>query len=448
MRSSRHYVATVALVAAFGGLLFGYDTGVMSGALLFLAPDFGLSPSQEGLVTSMLLAGAAVGALGGGGVAEAVGRRMALLGGGVVFVVGSLWCAAAGSVGSMAAARTLLGLAVGGVSIIAPMYIAEMVPPRVRGRLVSLNTLMIVVGQLSAYLVNSSLAHTENWRLMLGLAAVPGLVLALGMVFLPDTPAWYATRGRMDRAAAVAGRLGLEVPQPAVKQRRSGSEWAQLRAHPGLAAATGVAVGLGVIQQVTGVNSVIYFAPTMMNKVGLPAQDSVYTSIVIGVVSVAACAVGLRIVDRVGRRRLLIVGLAGNVVSLLALAAGYHAAQNSRAAALAALGAMALFMAFQQAAVSLATWLLISELVPGAVRGLGMGLAGLALWVVNWAVAQFFLPVVQAVGGPATFIGFAGAGVVAVIFVLRLVPETTGRTLDHVTREFMQRYEPQDEPRN
>ncbi|MEK0379148.1 MFS transporter, partial [Corynebacterium mastitidis] len=185
---------TVALVAAFGGLLFGYDTGVMAGALLFLSPEFGMTAYQEGLVTSALLAGAALGAVGSGSLAAALGRRAALVLGGVIFVAASLGCAAAAGVASMALARLVLGLAVGMVSIVVPMYVSEMAPADVRGRMVSLNTLMIVVGQLSAYVVNSAVAATGNWRLMLGLAAVPGAVLALGMLALPDTPAWYASR--------------------------------------------------------------------------------------------------------------------------------------------------------------------------------------------------------------------------------------------------------------
>ena len=177
------YVKLVALIAALGGLLFGYDTGVMSGALLFISPDFSMTAHQEGWVTSMLLVGAAVGALVAGRAADAWGRRTTLLIGGAIFVIGSLWCALAGSIFALGAARTFLGVAVGGVSIVSPMYIAEVVPPAMRGRLVSLNTLMIVVGQLAAYLVNSALATTGSWEWMLGLAAIPGAMLLIGYLW-------------------------------------------------------------------------------------------------------------------------------------------------------------------------------------------------------------------------------------------------------------------------
>ncbi|KQB84883.1 sugar porter family MFS transporter [Corynebacterium oculi] len=443
------YVLTVALVAAFGGLLFGYDTGVMAGALLFLSPEFGLTAHQEGLVTSALLAGAALGAVGSGAVAAWWGRRRTLILGGVIFIGASLGCAVAAGVASMVAARLVLGLAVGMVSIVVPMYLSEMSPARWRGRMVSLNTLMIVVGQLSAYVANSVIAPSGNWRLMLGLAAVPGAMLALGMILLPDTPAWYAAKGRIDAARRTATRAGLTLTDLGVTEASVGSrerrgaqflQWRRLRTEKWLTAAVGTAVAVGVIQQITGVNAVVYFAPTMMHSVGISVESSVHTSLVIGTVSVASCYVGLRIVDRVGRKRLLCLGLSCNVVALVGLAVAYSFADEHAVAAWISLAMMALFMVSQQAAVSLTTWLLISELVPLPVRGVGMGLAGLALWLANWVVAQFFLPLVEAVSGQGAFLLFAVLGLVALGFVLRWAPETAGRSLEEVGEGFRRRF--------
>lgn len=445
-QTERRYVNKIAFIAALGGLLFGYDTGVISGALLYITPEFGMDSTQAGFVTSMLLVGAAFGAVTGGRIADALGRRSTLIIGAIIFILGAFWCAVASSPGNLAAARTFLGVAVGAVSIVAPMYIAEMVPSVVRGRLVSLNTLMIVVGQLVAYLVNSALAHTGNWHLMLGMAAVPGIIFGLGMIFLPDTPAWYAKRGNTQRAQEVAALTGMsrhhreETEALAAETGPRKSEWAQLRSQRWLALAVVVAVCVGVIQQISGVNAVVYFAPTMMNKVGISTENSVYTAIVIGVVSVIACWVGLRIVDRVGRKRLLTIGLIGNITSLGLLAIVFHLAHGSTAMAMLALGLMALFIAFQQSAVSLTTWLLMSELVPLPVRGVGMGIAGLALWVANWAVAQFFLPLVDAITGSGAFAVFAVLGVLSLVFVRTFVPETTGRSLEEVGEEMCQRF--------
>lgn len=434
------YVMIVAGVAALGGLLFGYDTGVMSGALLFVGPEFGMSAHEEGLVTSMLLVGAAVGALAAGRVASVIGRRRTLIAGGLIFVAGSVWCALANSAAELATARTFLGVAVGAVSIVSPMYISEITPAAVRGRMVSLNTLMIVVGQLLAYGVNSLLAASGSWYLMLGLAAVPGGALALGMVLLPDTPAWLAAQGRTREAAAVSARVGARGAELEHSARPNTGEWRALRRHRWMRWAIALAMLMGLTQQITGVNAIVYFAPTMMNQVGISTTNSVYTSMVIGVVSVAACLVGLRVVDRLGRRRLLLAGLSGNVVSLVVLAVAYHFAYDSTPLAMLALTCMAAFIAFQQAAVSPATWLLMSEIVPPEVRGLGMGIAGLVLWVSNWAVAQFFLPVVEWLGGSLAFGIFAVLGLVAVGYTRALVPETAGKSLEDVAEQLRSRY--------
>ncbi|OFT50746.1 MFS transporter [Corynebacterium sp. HMSC06D04] len=443
---NKTYVKVVAAVAALGGLLFGYDTGVMSGALLFIGPEFDMNANQEGWVTSMLLVGAAVGALIAGRVADAIGRRKTLILGGAVFVAGSVWCALAGSVVALAAARTFLGVAVGAVSIVSPMYISEISPARARGRLVSLNTLMIVVGQLVAYLVNSALAGTGSWRWMLGLAAVPGAMLAVGMIFLPDTPAWLLKKHRIDEAWKLAARVGISGTELGTAGAAGASgaakrgEWARLKEERWLQVTVLLAMLMGLTQQITGVNAIVYFAPTMMSQVGISTANAVYTSILIGTVSVVACWLGLKVVDRIGRKRLLSIGLTGNVISLVVLSIAYRFAEGSTPMALLSLAFMALFIAFQQAAVSPTTWLLISELVPPEVRGIGMGIAGLSLWVTNWAVAQFFLPMVEWLTGPVAFMIFAFLGFAAIAYTKLLVPETMGRSLEEVGDEMQERY--------
>ena len=313
-------------------------------------------------------------------------------------------------------ARTLLGVCIGGVSIVVPMYIAEMAPAHIRGRLVSLNSLMIVIGQLIAFLTNSALAASGSWRLMLGLGAVPAVILLIGMLWLPDTPASLLRKGQQEQAVRVLREMhGPQATIADISVAEGSSDASQRAAErealriPWVRRAVIIAMAIGVTQQVTGVNAIMYFAPTMMNKVGLDVQNSVYTSIIIGLASVIACAVGMLIIDRVGRRRMLLIGLSGCAASLLILAPVYAAADSFASGAMVSLGLMTLFIVFQQAAVSVATWLLISELVPQEARGLGMGLAGLALWVANWFVAQAFLPMVELVGGSWSFFFFAAA---------------------------------------
>lgn len=433
----------VAIIAALGGLLFGYDTGVISGALLYIQRSFELTPGQESTVTAMLLVGAAIGAFLGGRVADSLGRRGTILLGAVGFIIGSIWCAFATSAFSLGAARTLLGVCIGGVSIVVPMYISEMAPPHVRGRLVSLNSLMIVIGQLVAFLTNSALASSGNWRLMLGFGAVPGIVLLIGMLVLPDTPAYLVRRGQEGKALAVLRRMQGDEATLAEVAVGEASSSADQRAAERLALKTPwvrrtviIAMLIGVTQQVTGANAIMYFAPTMMNKVGLSTESSVYTSIIIGIASVISCAIGMSIIDRIGRRRMLTIGLVGCASSLLVLAPVYGLSSNSSTGAMMSLLLMTVFIVFQQAAVSVATWLLISEIIPTEARGLGMGLAGLALWVANWFVAQAFLPMVDAVGGAWSFFFFAATGAIALVFTVKAVPETSGKTLAEV-REYM-----------
>ena len=313
--------------------------------------------------------------------------------------------------------------------------------------MVSLNTLMIVVGQLLAYLVNSLLAPTGNWHLMLGMAAIPGAMLTAGMIFLSDTPVWLARKGRTDQAREVAARAGMSLEELSIVVEaeqlddagtaasggaKTSEEFQALKKMRWIRVTILIAMLIGVTQQITGVNAVIYFAPTMMSEVGISTTNAVYTSIVIGVVSVIACWVGLKIIDVVGRKRLLTWGLTGNIISLLVLALTYSLADGSFTWAMVSLGLMAVFIAFQQAAVSPTTWLLISEIVPVQARGLGMGIAGLALWVANWAVAQFFLPVTEILSGSGTFVAFSMLGVVALGFVRVFIPETMGRSLEEV----------------
>lgn len=442
-RTRRRFVATVATLAAIGGALFGYDTGVISGALLYVSDDFHLDAVAEGFVTSVLLIGAAAGAVIGGRVADRFGRRPALIAAGIVFVLGAAGSALAPELSTLVVSRLVLGLAVGVSSIILPLYIAEMAPADVRGRLVSLNSLMIVIGQLVAYLVNAWLAQYEAWRWMLGLAGVPAVVLVIGMCFLPDTPTWYESRDRADRALEVLRRGNAEreahrelrsIRQNRESQSATNQGWRGLQ-QGWVRKALLIAIGVAILQQVTGVNTVIYFAPTLLVQTGLSSSTAVVSSIAIGAISVIATVIGLRLVDRIPRKKLLIGGSLLGAASLVALGIAYPFSTRGTGFAFLTLGLMVVFLAFQQAAVATTTWLIISELVPAAVRGIGMGIAGLFLWLTNWAVSLVFLPVVQAIGGGYTFGAFAVIGVVGVLFVWRLVPETGGRTLQDIESE-------------
>ncbi|MFI9076268.1 sugar porter family MFS transporter [Streptomyces sioyaensis] len=442
-RSARRFLVGISVVAALGGALFGYDTGVISGALPFMEDHFGLTSLGEGVITSALLIGAAFGSLIGGRMSDALGRRNSLLWAGAVFLGGALAVALSPSVVAMTAARFVLGLAVGSASVITPLYLSEIAPAHIRGRLVSFNSLMIVSGQLLAYLLNAVLAHWAAWRWMLGLAALPAVALLAGLLFLPDTPRWYISQGRRDEAARVLGRTLPAEDVPAELARidharaleddaRRGA-WQQLRT-PWVRRLLLVGIGLAAVQQITGVNAVVYFAPKILASTGLGTGASITATIAVGVISVVATAVGMSLIDRVGRRPMLLTGLAGMTVSLALLGASFHLPHSPAVSAL-VLGLMVLYMAFMQATLNTGVWLLLAEMFPLQVRGLAMGAAVFVMWLVNFGVALAFPLLLDAVGAGSTFWFFGAMCVLSWVFCRRYAPETKGLALEDLTDE-------------
>lgn len=447
VRKAKRFILLVAVISALGGALFGYDTGVISGALLFMTPHFGLTPFMEGLVTSALLIGAAAGALFGGRIADRAGRRPLLIGTAVVFVVGTLGSALTPDVPILVLSRVVLGVAVGAASVVVPLYISEMAPAHVRGSLVTFNGLMIVTGQLAAYIVNALLAEAGAWRWMLGLATIPAVLLGVGMLFLPDSPRWYASKDRFDEARGVLhrGRSHDEAERELAQitatneQESATGGWRELRSR-WLRRLFFIGIGLAIVQQITGVNTIIYFAPMLLTQTGLGEVASIVATISIGVISVLAALVGLLLMDRVGRRPLLITGQLGVTGCLVLLGLAFLLPAGATWVSYLTLGLMVVYMAFQQSSVSTVTWLMITELFPLKIRGFAMGLAVLVLWLTNFVVALVFPPMVAAIGGSATFWVFAALGVGSLVFSVRLVPETKGRSLEELEADMRLRY--------
>ena len=453
-RQLRRRLLLISMTATIGGLLFGYDTGVVNGALLYMGRDLHLTPADEGFITAALLLGAALGALLAGRLADRFGRRhtLWLLAG--TFVAGAIACALAPDRSALAGFRFLLGLAVGGASVVVPTYLAELAPPEIRGRLVTQNELMIVSGQLLAFAVNAVIAQFWGeshavWRWMLGIAAAPGIVLGIGAIFLPESPRWLVARGRAVEAEAVLGQLRL--PGAAALEARSiatlaGAEaasdirgWAALRI-PWVRAVLLVGIGIGIVQQVTGVNSIMYYGTQILSRSGLGVQGALVANVLNGVVSVLVTFLGIALVGRTGRRWMLVTGLIGTTSSLLLLGVVSLLFQPSPALAYLVLGAMSLFLCFQQGFVSPVTWLLLSEIFPLKVRGLGMGAATLVLWGANFVVAFSFPQLVAGFGVSSTFFGFVTVGILAVVFSARYVPETGGRSLEAIEELLQGRY--------
>ncbi|MFI8993536.1 sugar porter family MFS transporter [Streptomyces sp. NPDC053542] len=454
-RPVRRRLRVITVIATFGGLLFGYDTGVINGALPYMKDDLGLTPFTEGLVTSSLLLGAALGAVAGGKLSDARGRRRNILVLAVLFFFGALGASLAPSTEVMILARFVLGLAVGGASVSVPVYLAEISPAEWRGGLVTRNELMIVSGQLLAFSSNAVLAGLGGesggiWRWMLVLATVPAVVLWFGMLVMPESPRWLAAQGRFKDAFDVLKQVRSqqraeaelsEVSALAVKdeQEKIGG-WQDLRSTPWIRRLMWVGFGIAVVQQITGVNTIMYYGTQILTDAGFAADSALTANIANGVISVLATFVGIWLLGRTNRRPMLMAGQVGTTTALLLIGVFSMALPAGDGRAYAVLAMTVTFLAFQQGAISPVTWLMLSELFPMRMRAFGMGVAAVILWLTNFAIGLVFPSMVAGLGVSGTFFLFVAFGLLALAFVKRYVPETKGRTLEALETELKQRY--------
>ena len=440
--SQRRFVRVAAAITATGGLLFGYDTGVISGALLFIREDFPLSDFMQGVIVSFLLVGAVTGALAGGPLSDRFGRRPIVLLAAIIFAIGAIAAALTPSVGLLIVARFILGLGVGLASLIVPLYIAEIAPPDSRGALVSLNQLMITIGILLSYIVGVAFTPIEGWRWMFAVAVIPALILGIGMFFLPESPRWLVKNGKLAKARAVLIRSRVEAEVETEMQQMEELErlerqqaqvgYKELLA-PWIRPALIIGIGLAVFQQITGINTVIYYAPTILEIVGFSAGGAIAaTALGVGVVNVGFTVLSLFLLDRAGRRLLLLIGLVGMTVSLALLGVVFSLESTSGAAGLLATICLALYIASFAISLGPVFWLMISEIYPLNIRGSAMSVAALCNWGSNFLVALTFPVLLATLGGAGAFWLFAVLGIAAWLFVWFLVPETKGRTLEEI----------------
>lgn len=446
----RRYLRRVTWVATLGGLLFGFDTGVINGALPFMVDDLRLTPVTEGLVASSLVFGAAFGALAGGRLADAYGRRRMIIMLAVVFLVGTVGTALAPDVTVMVTSRLVLGLAVGGASVMVPIFLAELSPAARRGQTVTRNELMIVTGQLIAFSTSAFLGTVFGdshgiWRWMLVLATLPAIGLWIGMYFVPESPRWLAAHGAFGFALRALQRLRPpaaarieyeEVKSLALEDRERDKAGIRDLREPWLRRIVVVGLGLAVIQQITGVNSIMYYGTQILVVAGFGTQAALTANIANGVISVAATFVGIWLLGRVGRRPMLLVGQIGTTAALLAIGLVSLMVPEGTARGFLVLALTVTFLAFQQGAISPVTWLMLSEIFPMRLRGLGMGAAVFVLWMVNFAVSLSFPILMDAITISNTFFVFVVLGVAAILFARRYIPETRGRTLEEIERRF------------
>ncbi|WP_434680532.1 sugar porter family MFS transporter [Pseudomonas sp. R1-18] len=449
--SARRLVFISVLVATMGALAFGYDTGIIAGALPFMTlpvdqGGLGLNAFTEGLVTASLIVGAAFGSLASGYISDRFGRRLTLRILSLLFIAGALGTAMAPDISLMIAARFVLGIAVGGGSATVPVFIAEIAGPSRRARLVSRNELMIVTGQLLAYVLSAVMAalfHTPGiWRYMLAIAMVPGVLLLIGTFFVPASPRWLASKRRFDEAQEVLEQLrdSKAEAQREIDEMKAQDEQARHRPKVKDLLRQGwviklllIGIGLGFTAQFTGVNAFMYYTPIILKTTGMGTNAALTATIGNGVVSVLAALIGIWAIGRYGRRHLLMTGLVMVILMQAALGCVLQFMPQNLTQSYTALACILVFLLFMQACVSPVYWLLMSELFPMQVRGLLTGVAVSMQWLFNASVAFAFPIAVDAIGNPTFFI-FAAINIGSLLFVFLCLPETKGKSLEQIEK--------------
>lgn len=432
-------LVAIALVAALAGLLFGFDVGVISGAQLFLKQAFSLSASQQGLIVSGVPFGALVASALCGKFNDVLGRRNNLIFTAVLFIIGTLGCATAHSVGTLIVFRVIVGLAIGVGSFSAPLYISEVSEEQHRGGLVTLNQLAIVIGILAAYCVDYAFTSTENWRGMFVAGLVPALLLFALAWLLPESPRWLMVRNKVEKAKAILRRIhGNEEAEKEFKELRQviGLEHksSKQKSDKNFSKVLWLGILVSILTQAVGINAIIYYAPTIFKLTGFSQNTTaVLATVGVGAVNVIFTIIAVRLLDAFGRRPLLLTGVAGIIISLVIMVISFSAdIQHHIILAWFTFFAAIMFVACQAFSTGPMCWLIPSEIFPTNVRGMGMGLSVAFNWGTNVVVAFFFPIVLTQWGGVTSFAIFLVIAISAWIYFYKHVPETKGVTLEHI----------------
>lgn len=435
------------MIAAIAGLITGFDTGIIGGALGFISESFALSSLGKGVVVSMVLAGGIIGALINGAISDRLGRKAMIIGAGVLYAAGAAGSALSPNPEFLQISRFVLGLAIGAACASAPLYIAEISPAEKRGMLVTFFQLAITIGILAGYFLAKALSGSENWRLMLAGGVLPAAGLVAGMLSLPNSPRWLIRMGRDEEARRIfegvsggdalkAGAEVEEIKRVLAMERKTGlSEVLK----PPVSYALAAAAGLFVLQQFSGINSIMYYAPVIFREAGLGSADTALLATVsVGVVNVLATFIAVWLLDRAGRKPLLYAGFGGMFLSLAAV--GILFALNTEPAGgtgAAIVPAVWLYVACFAFSLGPVPWLMMTEVFPLSIRGRAVGLVTMAGWGSNIIISLSFLPLMETIGISSTFWAYAVISFLGIFFVWRLVPETKGRTLEEIERDLL-----------
>ncbi len=475
-KQNKSLVIIIAAIAATGGLLFGFDTGVISGAIPFFQKAFAISDSWIEIITTAGLVGAVIGAMFSGRIADIIGRKKVILAAAVIFIIGAIWSGASQGPVMLVFARLFLGVAIGVSSFAVPLYIAEISPTKTRGTMVSMFQLLITIGIMVSYLSDSAFAVPDGhpdyntcWRAMFYVGVIPAMIMFTGMIFLPETPRWLISKGHEDKCRDVLQKVeDPSLVEEVISRMKSDIEadkankvkWNEVF-KKWLRVPLIIAVGIMFVQQFTGINTIIYYSPKIFLMSGFAdAQAAVWASVSVGVVNVVFTILSLFMIDKLGRRKLYFIGVTGLVVALLAMGTCF-ALQSTLGDSIkwVTIGLIWIYIAFFAISLGPLGWLIISEVFPLSVRGIGSSIGALSNWLFNGIVAFTFFKLVKGLtmsgssiilkgedlGNPAgAFFLYALVGIVSIVWGYFFIPETKNVTLEKIEEHWRQGTSPKD----
>ena len=456
------YLVFLSVVAALGGFLFGYDTAVISGTIAKVTEQFGLDALQQGWYVGCALIGSIIGVLFAGILSDKFGRKSTMILSAILFSTSAIGCAVSTDFNQLVIYRIIGGVGIGVVSIISPLYISEVAVAQYRGRLVSLYQLAVTIGFLGAYLVNYQLLGysmsnpdvstgwwnlvfvSEVWRGMLGMETLPAIMFFIIIFFIPESPRWLILKGREEKATNILERIYTSSKEAlfqltetkSVLSSESKSEW-KLLLQPGIRKAVIIGVCIAVLGQFMGVNAVLYYGPSIFENAGLSGGDSLFYQVLVGLVNTLTTVLALVIIDKVGRKKLVYYGVSGMVISLVLIATYFIYGESWGISSIFLLIFFLFYVFCCAVSICAVVFVLLSEMYPTRVRGLAMSIAGFALWIGTYLIGQLTPWMLQNLTPAGTFILFAIMCVPYMLIVWKLVPETTGKSLEEIERYWM-----------
>ena len=456
------YLVFLSVVAALGGFLFGYDTAVISGTIAQVTEQFGLDALQQGWYVGCALIGSIIGVLFAGILSDKFGRKSTMILSAILFSTSAIGCAVSTDFNQLVIYRIIGGVGIGVVSIISPLYISEVAVAQYRGRLVSLYQLAVTIGFLGAYLVNYQLLGysmsnpdvstgwwnlvfvSEVWRGMLGMETLPAIMFFIIIFFIPESPRWLILKGKEEKATNILERIYTSSKEAlfqltetkSVLSSESKSEW-KLLLQPGIRKAVIIGVCIAVLGQFMGVNAVLYYGPSIFENAGLSGGDSLFYQVLVGLVNTLTTVLALVIIDKVGRKKLVYYGVLGMVISLVLIATYFIYGESWGISSIFLLIFFLFYVFCCAVSICAVVFVLLSEMYPTRVRGLAMSIAGFALWIGTYLIGQLTPWMLQNLTPAGTFILFAIMCVPYMLIVWKLVPETTGKSLEEIERYWM-----------